>query len=238
MPVSSRLARKVPSIRPTVGKFWMPEKPRSISARRNCVGDHERVGAVDAGQHRRVLHHRQHLVRHLADDLVGVAVGQQAGERAAPGHAVAARVVDHDQVDAAGLLALGRQAGAGAAADDRLAARDLARGGGRGCRGGRCGAWCVLVVSVRRARAPAARRGDLAPGGDQRVGEGLVVDVQRQAQQLAVGAGAEAAARSRRTARGRPRGRGTAGPAGRSPRRRLRGSGSAPARASRSAWRR
>ena len=27
MPVSSRLARSVPSIRPTVGKFWMPEKP-------------------------------------------------------------------------------------------------------------------------------------------------------------------------------------------------------------------
>ena len=31
MPVSSRLARKVPSIRPTVGKFWMPEKPSAIS---------------------------------------------------------------------------------------------------------------------------------------------------------------------------------------------------------------
>ena len=27
MPVSSRLARKVPSIRPTVGKFWTPAKP-------------------------------------------------------------------------------------------------------------------------------------------------------------------------------------------------------------------
>ena len=128
MPVSSRLARKVPSISPTVGKFWMPEKPSAISALQELVGDHERVGAVDAGQHRRVLHHRQHLVRHLADDLVGVAVGQQARQRAAAGHAVAARVVDHDQVDAAGLLALGRQAGAGAAADDRLArARSCAR---------------------------------------------------------------------------------------------------------------
>ena len=36
MPVSSRLARNVPSISPTVGKFWMPEKPRSISRRRNA----------------------------------------------------------------------------------------------------------------------------------------------------------------------------------------------------------
>ena len=166
------------------------------------------------------LHHRQHLVRHLADDLVGVAVGEQAGERAAPGHAVAARVVDDDQVDAAGLLALGRQAGAGAAADDAAGRRRSWRGGGRGWSGGRCGAW--VSVGSARWRARRLARGDLAPGGDQRVGEGLVVDVQRQAQQLAVGAGAEAAARSPRTARGRPRGRGTAGPAGRSPRRRLR----------------
>ena len=83
---------------------------------------HERVGAVDAGEHRRVPDHRQDLARHVLDDLVGVAVGEQAGRRAAPGHAIAAGIVDDDQVDAAGLLALGRQAGAGAAADDRHAA--------------------------------------------------------------------------------------------------------------------
>ena len=34
MPVSSRLARKTPSIRPTVGKFWMPSKPIAFSSRR------------------------------------------------------------------------------------------------------------------------------------------------------------------------------------------------------------
>src|SRR4029450_6012390 len=45
---------------------------------------------------------------------------------AAPsGHAVASRVVDDDQVDAAGLLADGRQARGGATADDRLPPRDL-----------------------------------------------------------------------------------------------------------------
>ena len=39
MPVSSRLARKVPSIRPTVGKFWMPEKPRPISSLQELVAE-------------------------------------------------------------------------------------------------------------------------------------------------------------------------------------------------------
>jgi len=38
MPVSSRLARKVPSIRPTVGKFCTPEKPSAISRARNSPG--------------------------------------------------------------------------------------------------------------------------------------------------------------------------------------------------------
>ena len=97
------------------------------SDRLHVVEEHihraERIGAVHAGEHRRVLHHGQHFGGHLHDDGVGVAIGHQAGERAAPGHAVAARIVDHDQVDAAGFLAFGREAGAGAAADDRLAAR-------------------------------------------------------------------------------------------------------------------
>ena len=35
MPVSSRLARNVPSIRPTVGKFCTPEKPSAIRRCRN-----------------------------------------------------------------------------------------------------------------------------------------------------------------------------------------------------------
>ena len=66
---------------------------------------------------------RQHLARHLDDDAVGVAVRHHAGERAAAGHAVTARIVDDDQVGAARLFALGRNAGAGAGADDRLALR-------------------------------------------------------------------------------------------------------------------
>ena len=83
---------------------------------------HERVGAVDAGEHRCVLHHRQHFARHLDHDLVGVAIGEQPGRRTAARHPVAARIVDHDEIDAAGFLALGGKACAGAAADDRHAA--------------------------------------------------------------------------------------------------------------------
>ena len=50
----------------------------------------------------------QDFAGHVHDDLVGVAVGHHAGQAAAAGHAEAAGVVDDDQVDAAGLGALGR----------------------------------------------------------------------------------------------------------------------------------
>ena len=71
------------------------------------------------------LHDREHLAGHVDDDLVGVAVRHQAGERAAAAHPVAAGVVDDDQVGAAGLRQLRRQARAGAGADDRAAGVDL-----------------------------------------------------------------------------------------------------------------
>ena len=83
------------------------------------------VGAADAGQHRGVLDHRQHLAGHFHDDRVGVAVGQQPGQGAAPGHAIAPGVVDDDEVNAAGLDELGGDAGAGAGADDGPARGDL-----------------------------------------------------------------------------------------------------------------
>ena len=67
---------------------------------------------------------RQHFARHFHDDGVRVAVRHQPGERPAAGHAIAARVVDDDEVDAARLFELGADARAGAAADDRLAAFD------------------------------------------------------------------------------------------------------------------
>src|SRR5581483_2245677 len=84
----------------------------------------EGIGAIDAGEHRRPGHDRQHLCRHLHHDGVGIAVSHEAGERAASGHAIAAGIVDDDKVHAAVLFAFGRQPRAGAAADDRLAAGD------------------------------------------------------------------------------------------------------------------
>ena len=113
----------VPSKRPMVGKFCTPEKPRVFSSREEGVEEEEGVGAVDAGEDGGVADDGEDLGGHLLDDLVGVAEGEEAGGGAAAGHAVAAGVVDDDEVDAAGLLAFRREAGAGAAADDGLAGR-------------------------------------------------------------------------------------------------------------------
>ena len=67
----------------------------------------------------------QDLGGHLHHDPVGVAVGHQAGERAATGHPVAAAVVDDRHVGAASLGHLGADAGAGTGADDRNAGLDI-----------------------------------------------------------------------------------------------------------------
>src|SRR6185436_14245305 len=107
------------------GEVLDSREPQVAEGLQERIDEEERIGSVHAGQHRRARDDGQHLASHLEHDLVGVAVGQQAGERATPGHAIAARVVDDDEVDAAGLLAFGGQAGAGAAADDRLAAAHL-----------------------------------------------------------------------------------------------------------------
>ncbi len=125
MPVSSSPARIVPSISPTVGKFWTPLKPMRLQLVEEDGHQAERVGAADAGEHRRLAHDGQHLARHVDDDRVRVAVGHHPGQRAAAAHAVAARVVDDDEVGAARLGALRREARAGAGADDRVARREL-----------------------------------------------------------------------------------------------------------------
>ena len=122
MPVSSRLARKMPSISPTVGKFCTPANPTAFTSSRKPVEDAEWIGAVHAGQNRRPASTTGRISsRHLHDDLVGVAESKQPRQRAASRHAVATGIVYHDQVDAAGLLAFRRQAGSRAAADDRHA---------------------------------------------------------------------------------------------------------------------
>ena len=121
-PRSSRAS--TPSNSPMVGKFCTPEKPMALSSARNC--GMRTNGSVPFTPARTGVErdHREHFASHVLDDLVRVAVGEQSSGGAASGHAVAARVVDDDQVDAAGLLALGRQAGARAASDDGDAAFD------------------------------------------------------------------------------------------------------------------
>ena len=134
----------------------MPEKPIAASwARKWSRSMNGSVPLTPASTGVRVAT-GQHLAAHLDHDLVGVAVGQEAGERAAAGHAVAAGIVDHDQVDAAGLLAAGREAGAGAAADDRLAALPP---------------WPGSAAMQLGAGESGASGGDLAKGGDQGRGE-------------------------------------------------------------------
>ena len=124
MPVSSRFVRRVPSIRPTVGKFWMPAKPMFFNSRRN-VSRIMNGSVAHTRRARGVGHCGKDLVRHLLDDLVRVAVGHQAGERTSSGHAEPARIINDDQVDATGFLALGADPRAGAATDNRQTRRDL-----------------------------------------------------------------------------------------------------------------
>jgi len=66
-----------------------------------------------------VIDDREHFPRHLHDDVVGVAVCEQARKGSSTRHPVTPGVVDDNDVDAAGFFALGRQSGACAASDDR-----------------------------------------------------------------------------------------------------------------------
>ena len=98
------------------GLLHLPEEDRH---------EPEGIRAADAGEDRRRLHDRQHLARHLHDDRVRVAVGEEAGEGSPARHAIPPGVVDDDEIGAAGLRALRREPGPGAGADDRPAVLHL-----------------------------------------------------------------------------------------------------------------
>ena len=117
MPVSSRLIAHDAVDQTDCREILDACEPHVLELAEELVADHEWIGCTDAGQNRRVRDGRQDFVGHLLDDRVGVAVGHQAGERAAPCHPEPAGVVDHDQIDSAGLLALGADARAGTAAE-------------------------------------------------------------------------------------------------------------------------
>ena len=96
-----------------------PGEPDLLDLAQEDRHEPERIRAADAGEDGRRPGDREHLARHLHHDRVRVAVGQQARERPPACHPVAARVVDDEEVGAAGLRALRRQPRAGAGADDR-----------------------------------------------------------------------------------------------------------------------
>ncbi len=86
----------------------------------------QRIDAVDAGDHGRGMHLREHFpLRCPEDKLVGVEDRQHAGERAVALHAEIAGVVDADQVDAAALDEFCGDAVAGAGHDEAAASIDL-----------------------------------------------------------------------------------------------------------------
>ena len=64
---------------------------------------------------------RQDFGGHLDDDRVGVTVRHHAGQRASSSHPEATRVVDYDQVCAADLDELGREARSRPSPNNRLA---------------------------------------------------------------------------------------------------------------------
>ncbi len=211
MPVSSNAWRMSPSNRPTVGKFCTPAKPSVRSSSRNSRGMMNGSVPLTPASTGVLLDHRQDLVGHLLDDLVGVAVSEQAGGAAAAGHPVAARVVDDQQVDAPRLLADRREAGAGAAADDRLAAGDLLAEAVENRRPSNCppvsreaSAGSFRVGNERHQ--PCGRRPRGRHQLEQCPGRGIrkagIVDVQVQLDDLASGSPARMASCSARRAAG------------------------------------
>ena len=81
----------------------------------------ERVGAAYAGKHGGVLNNRKNLYAHLHNDLVCVAVGKEARQRAAACHAETTGVVDNEDVGSASLGGLSGNAGTGAYAEQDFA---------------------------------------------------------------------------------------------------------------------
>ena len=85
----------------------------------------ERIGAADARQHGSLRDDRQHFAGHIHHDGVGITVGHHPRQRAAPAHPKSAGVVDHDQINPAGLFEFCTETGPGPATEDRLASGDF-----------------------------------------------------------------------------------------------------------------
>ena len=119
MPVSSRLAREEAVTQSHGREVLHPGESGVAHLLEEHFHQPGRVGAAHTGQNRGVLNDGQNLAGHLHYDGIGVAVGHAACKRAAPVHAEAAGVVNDQQVDAAGFLALGADTIACASSDYR-----------------------------------------------------------------------------------------------------------------------
>jgi hypothetical protein len=62
------------------------------------IHDAKRIGSTDAGQYRCLADDGQYFAGHLHDNGVRVPVRHEASQRSSPNHAVAARIVDDDEV--------------------------------------------------------------------------------------------------------------------------------------------
>jgi hypothetical protein len=72
-----------------------------------------------------VIDSGEHLASHVDDHLVGVAVSHETGKRAPACHAITTRVIDNDEVYAAGFLPFSGYASTGAASDYWFTRSDL-----------------------------------------------------------------------------------------------------------------
>ncbi len=81
-----------------------------------------RVGGMNAADHGHFLDDRKHFIfADLHGNGVGIAIGHEAAGRAVAAHAEPAGVVNDDEIGAAFLDELRRDAGAGAGRDNGLA---------------------------------------------------------------------------------------------------------------------
>ncbi len=83
----------------------------------------ERIRSADAGKHRDVFYNRQHFSSHLHHNAIGIPIRHQAGQRASPGHAIPAGIVNNDQVCTADFRKFRGDAGTSPAPDDRFPGR-------------------------------------------------------------------------------------------------------------------
>ena len=107
------------------GKVLHAGKADRLDLIEKDVHQAKRIRPTDPGKHRRFADDGQDFLRHLHDDAVRIPVGHHPRKRPATRHPKPTRVVDDNEIDAAGLLTLGRQTRTRPAADNRCTGGNL-----------------------------------------------------------------------------------------------------------------